>query len=606
MTVSGSLEIAWRHVATASLQGSALIVAVVIAQRVLKRRMGPAWSFALWFLVLARLSLPVLPTSSWSWERASDALLARASAFAGKSEPASEATIPAVVIPGEAGAVSANTFPPPSAPVAASIGAMEILGSTYGVPEAGPAPWRPAAAWLGWLWMLGVLGLLAWQALSTWHFRRRIRQWPMLTDPRLWDLVDECRHEMGIRRGLEIRVARSVDNPCLYGVFRPVLLLPATLEDRLAQSEWRDVMLHELGHVRRLDPLWNSWMSILNAVHWFNPLVWWAAARMREDRELACDSLVLARKDSQGRRSYGETLLKLASFPAAPAGQPGATVGILENGGPLKSRLQALGFRPNLWLNGALGLAVLFFFGACALTRQPEPVSSSEIQPVRLMGFTDFPQAAVAPGTLQRYQDNPATWAQIPKGDQVFFGVPFEITGLIRLAGTGGERFNEWYFRPKVEGIPIARPFARLYLLHSTSYFSDIGRTIALVRLNYSDGTSADLPIRYGYQVLNDWRQRYESTSLLRDSDSRVAWTGETASLAEYGNSFRFCLSSLKNPYPKKTVRTVDLISTRSESAEVIAGMAVGDRHLPAEWRSSPAAAERDSVWKSRLRFRAL
>jgi len=599
MNPSVALHAAWESVAIASLQGSALILVVWTVQRLLKCRLGPAWSFALWFLVLLRLSLPVLPTSSLSWEHVISGWRHLAPSLPAESRLARETALaagtPPMTTDGQTAALQ------PQSPVASSAAPMALSA----IPIERPLGDSAGFFWLGRLWMLGVLGLLVWQTLASWHFRRRIRRWSAPAGGMLLGLADECRREMGVRCRFGIRVTPHVDTPCLYGVFRPVILVPSALEPNLTGAEWRDIFLHELAHVRRLDPLVNFWMSLAAAVHWFNPLVWWSVRRMREDRELACDALVIARRDSGARRAYGETLLKLASFPVA-AGGPGAAIGILENGGPLKSRLQALGARPRFWMNALVGAAVLLLLGACALTRKPVTPVPPEIQTVRLEGFTDFPQAAVAPGALQRHQDNPATWAQLPKGDQIFFGVPFEITGLIRLAGTGGERFNEWYFRPAVEGIPVGQAFARLYLLHATSYYGDIGTPVAIVRLHYADGTSADLPIRYGYEVLNDWRQRYESTSRLRDPDSRIAWTGQAAFLAEYGNSLRFCISSLRNPHPRKTVRTVDLISTRSEASETIGGLSVGGRELPPEWRSTPKMEDRDTRWSSRLRFRAV
>ncbi|MGE3313426.1 MAG: carboxypeptidase-like regulatory domain-containing protein [Limisphaerales bacterium] len=179
------------------------------------------------------------------------------------------------------------------------------------------------------------------------------------------------------------------------------------------------------------------------------------------------------------------------------------------------------------------------------------------------------------------------------------------MTGLIRLAGTDARR-EGWFFRPQVEGIPVGGSFERLYLLHSTYFNADLETTIARIRLNYADGSAAEIPIQYGTHVLNFWRQRYESASNLSDPESRVAWMGDAPALAAYGNSMRLCVSSLWNPHPEKPVQTLDVVSSGSTASEVIVGMSVGGPDLPVEWRDTPIVRVPEVPWDGRLRFRAV
>src|SRR2546423_1617762 len=80
-----------------------------------------------------------------------------------------------------------------------------------------------------------------------------------------------------------------VSTPALAGMFRPVLLLPATLATSLTPGELELVLRHELAHAQRRDVLIGLIVTLIAVVHWFNPLVWLAAARFRAERELACD-----------------------------------------------------------------------------------------------------------------------------------------------------------------------------------------------------------------------------------------------------------------------------------------------------------------------------
>lgn len=81
--------------------------------------------------------------------------------------------------------------------------------------------------------------------------------------------------------------------PGVFGVFRPVLLLPEGIFEHLTEEQLRAVIAHELCHVRHRDNLIGIVQMFIETVFWFHPLVWWVGKRIFEERERACDEEVL-------------------------------------------------------------------------------------------------------------------------------------------------------------------------------------------------------------------------------------------------------------------------------------------------------------------------
>src|SRR5687767_456928 len=132
------------------------------------------------------------------------------------------------------------------------------------------------------LWALGAGALLVYTmagVLMAQRVRRRAVQFPV-TLP-------------SVDGRVVIAHSPGVTTPFVSGVFRPLILVPPDAvtwsPDRL-----RVVLLHELAHVRRRDCLTQLVARIACAIHWFNPLIWIAARRLRIERERACDDAVLA------------------------------------------------------------------------------------------------------------------------------------------------------------------------------------------------------------------------------------------------------------------------------------------------------------------------
>lgn len=192
-------------------------------------------------------------------------------------------------------------------------------------PAAAQAPAAMAAAtavarplpWFA-LWLAGCLAMLALQALQQWQFHRR--------------------SAAGHRRGA---LQRAAVGPCVSGLWRPAILLPADFRTRYDRRERRLVLAHEIVHLRRGDLFALALAALLRALFWFNPLLHVALRWFRLDQELACDARVLARFP-EARRCYAGAMLKTQLGGAALTEGPGPLGCGWFSPHPLKERIAML------------------------------------------------------------------------------------------------------------------------------------------------------------------------------------------------------------------------------------------------------------------------
>ena len=100
--------------------------------------------------------------------------------------------------------------------------------------------------------------------------------------------------------------------PGIFGIVRPVLLLPKGIDERLTSPQLGTIIVHEMCHVRRRDNLTAAIHMVVETIFWFHPAVWWIKARLLEERELACDEAVLL--SGNDAPLYAESIINVCKF----------------------------------------------------------------------------------------------------------------------------------------------------------------------------------------------------------------------------------------------------------------------------------------------------
>lgn len=194
--------------------------------------------------------------------------------------------------------------------------ALAESSQTPGTSEPSPATHAGAASFLPTLvnWALGMwavgAALLLFRLLvgftATCLLTRRAVEF---ADPTLTKLFSSLLREVGLKPTVRLLRSERTLMPIVYGILRPAVLLPAGAEG-WSEERRRLVLLHELTHIVRRDCLTQLIAQVACAFYWFNPLIWYAARRLRVEREQACDDYVL--RIGTKPSDYADHLLDIA------------------------------------------------------------------------------------------------------------------------------------------------------------------------------------------------------------------------------------------------------------------------------------------------------
>ncbi len=279
----------------------------------------PALVHALWLLVLLKLVTPPLVSFS-----------VRPEPGPVKTPEADQGGAVAVVETMEMEPVAIEEEEAP--PLPADEGVQRVDEGT--VAEAPPAveeridsrraEWPcPPGGWVRTLAVVWLLGSGCWFALAlgrVWCFSRALRHARL--DPAFQSRVHFLARRMGLSCGPAVRLVPGRLAPMIWGVRRPVLLVPEGLENTVGRTGLETLLLHELAHVRRRDHLVRLLEFVALGLFWWNPVAWYARREMREAEEQCCDAWVVRTVPGTGR-TYATALVDALDFlcgsrPALP------------------------------------------------------------------------------------------------------------------------------------------------------------------------------------------------------------------------------------------------------------------------------------------------
>ena len=252
-----------------SLQGTAMIIGVIILRAVFVNRMPKTVFVTLWELVILRLLLPF----GTSVAQNNDIHI---------TAPSVTPAYDGVIIAGQTTShPAANVMPSP-----AQVGhRVDIIAVIWGI------------------------GAIACAVYLLWNYVRCRREFGSAI-PLKSPFVTDWQSRQRTKRVITVKVTDAISSPMTYGLLRPVILLPKNI-DIQNTSQLRYILMHEYVHIKKLDGLLKAVSSAAVCVHWFNPLVWAMHNLLCRDIELRCDESVLKELGIDFRADYARTIIQL-------------------------------------------------------------------------------------------------------------------------------------------------------------------------------------------------------------------------------------------------------------------------------------------------------
>lgn len=314
----------WTWIWAGFWQFALLAALVATIDLCFRNRLWPQLRAALWMLVLLRLLLPPTLHAPWSLS---------AGAFTTESVPF---LTQALAQTADDAIGSAGLF-------------ENALNNASAAAYSAYDQYTPSiAAWTMLLFAIWATGVVTLTTAYAWRLRclsRAFRNARETTRPPAWlqaDLADVCQ-QAELQHIPRVVITDRVSGPAVFGLRRPCILVPGQTINALSRSDLRNILLHEIAHIRRRDLWFQAAIVAIQILFWFNPFVYLIRRRLYELRELCCDatvSTVLRDQTPQYRDTLLEALRqRLGAQKPALAFEP---IGLLERTANVVTRLRAL------------------------------------------------------------------------------------------------------------------------------------------------------------------------------------------------------------------------------------------------------------------------
>lgn len=222
------------------------------------------------------------------------------------------------------------------------------------------------------IWLFGCAVVILFMIISSFRLKIKINRWKK--DIPIEDyctLLNKCKQKLACNKNIEIIVQDYIKSPALIGLISPKIILPPYISEMNEQSV-EYILLHELSHYKRLDMLINYLLIILQAIYWFNPLIWLLFKYIKQDMEAANDFYLLKFLNTEQYKKYSLSLVEILGRYGGKAPLEPKLLCMADNKGNLERRIKMIKlnevFKKRKLLIGIFSVLIIGIVSALFLT----------------------------------------------------------------------------------------------------------------------------------------------------------------------------------------------------------------------------------------------
>lgn len=295
-----------------SLSGSILAALIFALKPIIKDRLSKSIQYYLWIIVLLRLVIPFsfegsLMNNVFYNDKTPAVITSQGTVNSASSKNENSVTIPAADVQGKIVDNSSN-----------QVISLGDLFNQYAI----------------YLWLLGAIISLAVSLIGYIKFNKSLKKSNVPAADEENIILNQL-----LNRRYNVKLVRNpfISTPMLIGILRPCIIIP---DAEFNQVQLKNILLHEISHLKRFD-IGVKWIAMIAAaIHWFNPLMYFIKREINRACELACDETVIKNLTPSEKQDYGDTLISVVAENKYPVKVLQATM--CEEKKSLKERLIAI------------------------------------------------------------------------------------------------------------------------------------------------------------------------------------------------------------------------------------------------------------------------